>query len=133
MRTGGGGRSSTSKKYAPSGPMPMDPFATGAPSIIGSQPNLYGGYAESIAPSHHSTYAHGGYYDEEDEPGWEMPNFYSETYMKETLHPVNKLPPNGTTNGSALHGISNPNLYGTKEDLYDRLRRHQYTGKKGGE
>ena len=49
----------------------------------GSQVNFYYGaptpYAESIAPSHHSTYAH--YYDEEEE-GWEMPNFYNETYMK---------------------------------------------------
>ena len=40
-------------------------------------------YAESIAPSHHSTYAH--YYDEEGEEGWEMPNFYNETYMKGSL------------------------------------------------
>ena len=42
----------------------------------------YGGgapYAESIAPSHHSTYAH--YYDDEED-GWDMPNFYSEGYMK---------------------------------------------------
>ena len=49
----------------------------------GSQANFYYGshapYAESIAPSHHSTYAH--YYDEEED-GWEMPNFYNETYMK---------------------------------------------------
>ena len=58
------------------------------PSVIadptgGSQANFYYGapapYAESIAPSHHSTYAH--YYDEEED-GWEMPNFYNETYMK---------------------------------------------------
>jgi len=26
---------------------------------------------------------------------------------------------------------SNASLYGTKEDLYDRLKRHAYTGKKG--
>ena len=49
----------------------------------GSQVNFYYGaptpYAESIAPSHHSTYAH--YYDDEED-GWEMPNFYNETYMK---------------------------------------------------
>ena len=32
-------------------------------------------YAESIAPSHHSTYAH--YYDDEED-GWDMPNFYNE-------------------------------------------------------
>ncbi|RWS09468.1 uncharacterized protein B4U79_12754 [Dinothrombium tinctorium] len=89
------------------------------------QPNFYYGapapYAESIAPSHHSTYAH--YYDDDDD-GWEMPNFYNETYMKESLHT------NGKNNG--LQGISNPSIYGNKEDLYDRLRRHQYTGKKGG-
>lgn len=72
----------------------------------GSQVNFYYGaapYAESIAPSHHSTYAH--YYDDEED-GWEMPNYYNETYMKETLHP-----------------------YGNKDDLYDRLKRHAY-GKK---
>ncbi|KXJ69775.1 hypothetical protein RP20_CCG025866 [Aedes albopictus] len=50
----------------------------------GSQVNFYYGahtpYAESIAPSHHSTYAH--YYDDEED-GWEMPNFYNESYMKE--------------------------------------------------
>ncbi len=44
------------------------------------QVNFYYGapapYAESIAPSHHSTYAH--YYDDEED-GWEMPNFYNET------------------------------------------------------
>jgi hypothetical protein len=92
----------------------------------GPQPNFYYGapapYAESIAPSHHSTYAH--YYDDEDD-GWEPPNFYNETYMKESLH-------NGKSNGSTLQGISNPSLYGNKDDLYDRLRKHQYLGKKGG-
>ena len=36
-------------------------------------------YAESIAPSHHSTYAH--YYDDEED-GWDMPNFYSEGHPK---------------------------------------------------
>ncbi|GAB6028275.1 hypothetical protein CHUAL_002455 [Chamberlinius hualienensis] len=84
-----------------------------------SQINFYYGtpaapYAESIAPSHHSTYAH--YYDDDDD-GWEMPNFYNETYMKEGLH-----------NGK--HG-STASLYGNKDDLYDRLRRHAYQGKKG--
>merc|ERR1711874_157570 len=76
-------------------------------------------YAESIAPSHHSTYAH--YYDEED--GWEMPNFYNETYMKaENLgHSTNK--------GNSL-ARSNASLYGNKEELYDRLRRHAYQGGK---
>lgn len=52
----------------------------------GSQVNFYYGahtpYAESIAPSHHSTYAH--YYDDEED-GWEMPNFYNESYMKEGM------------------------------------------------
>ncbi|UYV83192.1 clec-78 [Cordylochernes scorpioides] len=92
--------------------------------LAGSQTNFYYGapapYAESIAPSHHSTYAH--YYDDDDD-GWEMPNFYNETYMKDTLHHPGK---NNTTNGH-----SNPSLYGTKDELYDRLRRHQYQGKKG--
>jgi hypothetical protein len=86
----------------------------------GSQVNFYYGaapYAESIAPSHHSTYAH--YYDDEED-GWEMPNFYNETYMKEGLH-------NGKMNSLAR---SNASIYGNKEDLYDRLKRHAYNGKK---
>lgn len=90
----------------------------------GSQVNFYYGahtpYAESIAPSHHSTYAH--YYDDEED-GWEMPNFYNETYMKEGLQGGG-----GKVNSLAR---SNASLYGTKEDLYDRLKRHAYTGKKG--
>lgn len=90
----------------------------------GSQVNFYYGappYAESIAPSHHSTYAH--YYDDEED-GWEMPNFYNETYMKESLH--NGM--NGKMNSLAR---SNASIYGTKDDLYDRLKRHAYPGKKG--
>ncbi|KAF7987305.1 hypothetical protein HCN44_003067 [Aphidius gifuensis] len=89
----------------------------------GSQVNFYYGaptpYAESIAPSHHSTYAH--YYDDEED-GWEMPNFYNETYMKESLH-----------NGGKMNSLarSNASIYGTKDDLYDRLKRHAYSGKKG--
>uniref|UniRef100_A0A1B6FH58 Uncharacterized protein n=2 Tax=Proconiini TaxID=565685 RepID=A0A1B6FH58_9HEMI len=86
----------------------------------GSQVNFYYGaapYAESIAPSHHSTYAH--YYDDEED-GWEMPNFYNETYMKESLH-------NGKMNSLAR---SNASIYGNKEELYDRLKRHAYPGKK---
>ncbi|XP_050541159.1 sushi, von Willebrand factor type A, EGF and pentraxin domain-containing protein 1 [Daktulosphaira vitifoliae] len=86
----------------------------------GSQVNFYYGatpYAESIAPSHHSTYAH--YYDDEED-GWEIPNFYNETYMKEGLH-------NGKMNSLAR---SNASIYGNKEDLYDRLKRHAYNGKK---
>ncbi|GAB0094394.1 sushi, von Willebrand factor type A, EGF and pentraxin domain-containing protein 1 [Sergentomyia squamirostris] len=100
-----------------------DPKKMLAPAIdqTGSQVNFYYGaqtpYAESIAPSHHSTYAH--YYDDEED-GWEMPNFYNETYMKEGLH------------GAKVNSLarSNASLYGTKEDLYDRLKRHAYTGKK---
>lgn len=95
----------------------------------GPQPNFYYGapapYAESIAPSHHSTYAH--YYDDEEE-GWELPNVYNEAYIKESLT-VNGKSINGTVVGG---GIQNPSIYGTKEDLYDRLRRHQYTGSTTG-
>lgn len=91
----------------------------------GSQVNFYYGaptpYAESIAPSHHSTYAH--YYDDEED-GWEMPNFYNETYMKESLH-------NGVNGKMNSLARSNASIYGTKEDLYDRLKRHAYPGKKG--
>lgn len=67
-----------------------DPKKMLSPAVdqTGSQVNFYYGahttpYAESIAPSHHSTYAH--YYDDEED-GWEMPNFYNETYMKEGEH-----------------------------------------------
>lgn len=92
----------------------------------GSQVNFYYGaptpYAESIAPSHHSTYAH--YYDDEED-GWEMPNFYNETYMKESLH-------NGGTGKMNSLARSNASIYGTKDELYDRLKRHAYPGKKGG-
>lgn len=91
----------------------------------GSQVNFYYGaptpYAESIAPSHHSTYAH--YYDDEED-GWEMPNFYNETYMKESLH-------NGANGKMNSLARSNASIYGTKDDLYDRLKRHAYPGKKG--
>ncbi|XP_069982834.1 uncharacterized protein uif isoform X2 [Penaeus vannamei] len=87
----------------------------------GSQVNFYYGapapYAESIAPSHHSTYAH--YYDDEED-AWEMPNFYNETYMKTGFQ-------NGAGNSLAR---SNASIYGNKEDLYDRLRKHAYQGKK---
>ncbi|XP_069668601.1 uncharacterized protein uif isoform X2 [Periplaneta americana] len=95
---------------------------TAATEQNGSQVNFYYGaptpYAESIAPSHHSTYAH--YYDDEED-GWEMPNFYNETYMKESLH-----------NGGKMNSLarSNASIYGNKEDLYDRLKRHAYPGKK---
>ncbi|XP_043197541.1 uncharacterized protein LOC122368017 [Amphibalanus amphitrite] len=93
------------------------------PPDAASQVNFYYGaptpYAESIAPSHHSTYAH--YYDEEDD-AWEMPNFYNETYMRDGLHP-------GKANSLAR---SNASIYGAarQDELYDRLRKHAYTGKK---
>ena len=56
------------------------PSGPGAESAHGANGvNFYYGapapYAESIAPSHHSTYAH--YYDDEED-GWDMPNFYNE-------------------------------------------------------
>jgi len=71
-------------------------------------------YAESIAPSHHSTYAH--YYDDEED-GWDMPNFYSEGgYMKDGAMAAKM---NSLARSSA-------SLYGNKEELYDRLRRHAY-------
>jgi len=88
-------------------------YGAGAPGAA----NFYYGapapYAESIAPSHHSTYAH--YYD--DDEGWER-NVYNET-GKEVRPESRSIPQNM---GS---------IYGTKEDLYDRLRRHQYTGSTG--
>jgi hypothetical protein len=81
-------------------------------------------YAESIAPSHHSTYAH--YYDDEED-GWEMPNFYNETYMKDGLHSSTKMNSLARSNAS-LYGKNG----GGQDDLYDRLRRHAYQGKKSG-
>lgn len=54
-----------------------------------------------------------------------MPNFYNETYMKESLH--NGM--NGKMNSLAR---SNASIYGTKDDLYDRLKRHAYPGGKKG-
>ena len=107
-------------------------------------PNFYYGapapYAESIAPSHHSTYAH--YYDDEED-GWDMPNFYNEGYMKVRF--LGKLTGTRLTTLSQeglaslasgkMNSLarSNASLYGNKEELYDRLRRHAYQGgKKGG-
>ena len=58
----------------------------------------------------------------QNQKGQEMPNFYNEGYMKEGLHS------NGKLNSLAR---SNASLYGNKDDLYDRLKRHAYTGKKG--
>lgn len=39
----------------------------------------------------------------------------------------------GGGGGGKLNSLarSNASLYGTKDDLYDRLKRHAYTGKKG--
>lgn len=122
--------------------------ATGAtlPAPAG-QPNgafyYANGYAESLAPSHHSAYAH--YYDDDDDDhGWDMPNFYNETYLKDSLHapgqhqdnksstktPLAKgPPPNGCQPQQqvllAQNGAAN------KDELYDRLKRHLYTGQKG--
>jgi len=136
----------------------------GATLPSGGHPNgafYYGnGYAESIAPSHHSAYAH--YYDDDDENGWDMPNFYNETYMKDSLHNNGA---NGATNGQhkakqniysngqqqqqqqqAQEQLMDPQLLGqqaqlqqqlpqngiaNKDELYDRLKRHLYTGQKG--
>lgn len=91
------------------------------------------------------------YDDEED--AWEMPNFYNETYMKEgnissfvmynlSLFLIFHLK-KGVFTTSLTFSISNSpislfflnfrwtGLHGNKEDLYDRLKRHAYTGKKG--
>jgi len=94
----------------------------GAETMHSNGVNFYYGapapYAESIAPSHHSTYAH--YYDDEED-GWDMPNYYNETYMKD-----------GGLATAKVNSIarSNASLYGNKEELYDRLRRHAYQGGK---
>lgn len=43
-------------------------------------------------------------------------------YFTESLH-----------NGGKMNSLarSNASIYGTKDDLYDRLKRHAYPGKKG--
>lgn len=46
-----------------------------------------------------------------------MPNFYNEGYMKQGLAAGDK--------GHSL-GRSQGSLYGNKEELYDRLKRHAY-------
>lgn len=132
----------------------------------GGHPNgafYYGnGYAESIAPSHHSAYAH--YYDDEDENGWDMPNFYNETYMKDSLaaaaasqlngngqvkskqniysnghlaqqqqqeHLIDpRLPANGQQQAQNQQQVAQGAI-ANKDELYDRLKRHLYTGQKG--
>ena len=115
----------------------------GAEMAHGGAPNFYYGapapYAESIAPSHHSTYAH--YYDDEED-GWDMPNFYNEGYMKvmsrllllpnnKIIHPFLSLQ-DGLAGKMNSLARSNASLYGNKEELYDRLRRHAYQGGKKG-
>ncbi len=52
-----------------------------------------------------------------------LPTFNVCSYMKDGLHAGNKM------NSLAR---SNASLYGNKDDLYDRLRRHAYQGKKSG-
>jgi len=93
---------------------PSEKILSAAHEQNGSQVNFYYGapapYAESIAPSHHSTYAH--YYDDEED-GWEMPNFYQDA-SQASLY-------------KGQHGQQ-----GGQEELYDRLRRHAYQGKKSG-
>jgi len=92
------------------------------PPDAASQVNFYYGaptpYAESIAPSHHSTYAH--YYDEEDD-AWEMPNFYNDAYG------AGKAASLARSNASIYGGAQPPPR---QDELYDRLRKHAYTGKK---
>jgi len=94
----------------------------GADGVNGSQVNFYYGqpapYAESIAPSQHgSTYAH--YYEDDQEDGWGMPNFY-DTYGKNS-----KM---ARSNGSLYNagaGMYGPQ-YAPQGELYDRLGRHAY-------
>ncbi|XP_037073315.1 sushi, von Willebrand factor type A, EGF and pentraxin domain-containing protein 1-like [Pollicipes pollicipes] len=97
------------------------------PPDAASQVNFYYGaptpYAESIAPSHHSNYAH--YYDEEDE-AWEMPNYYNEAFVRDGPSPSKggTLPP---ASASLYTGQPKP------DELYDRLRKHAYTGNRDTE
>ncbi|XP_026678835.1 uncharacterized protein LOC103508436, partial [Diaphorina citri] len=104
------------------------PLARSNASIYGNKDDLYDRLKRHAYPGKKvlvqlfaisciTFYAH--YYDDEED-GWEMPNFYNETYMKESLH-------NGKMNSLAR---SNASIYGNKDDLYDRLKRHAYPGKK---
>ena len=63
-----------------------------------------------------------------------MPNFYNETYMKDGLHAQNKMNSLARSNASLYGGQVPPGQVpnGAKDDLYDRLRRHAYQGKKSG-
>ena len=139
MRTAGS-RNSLPKKMSIQC-LPSDAYSTLGATLGMNNGNFYyntngqlgltTGYAESIAPSHHSTYAH--YYDEDE--NWEMP-FYNETYIKDPLNKatnnsnLNQSQNGGIVNPAMNQAVSNPSLYGNKEELYDRLRRHQYQGKK---
>uniref|UniRef100_A0A6G1S766 Sushi, von Willebrand factor type A, EGF and pentraxin domain-containing protein 1 n=1 Tax=Aceria tosichella TaxID=561515 RepID=A0A6G1S766_9ACAR len=135
----------------PNGTLQTGPAGTGATHPNGAFYYGNNGYAESIAPSHHSAYAH--YYDDDDDEqaaAWaDVPNFYQEAYLKDQLQQQGAdqgKKPNGY--GQAImkdqqlidqqfliqqqqqqqqldNGIAN------KDELYDRLKRHLYTGQKG--
>lgn len=76
-----------------------------------------------------------------------MPNFYNESYMKGKFNfTINNYIATSYTAGTKYESCiaegygngqlnslarSNASIYGNKEDLYDRLRRHAYQGKKG--
>jgi len=96
------------------------------PPDAASQVNFYYGaptpYAESIAPSHHSNYQH--YYDEEDD-AWEMPSFYNEAYVRDGSKMGGTLP-RPQSNGPSMYGPSPAR----QDELYDRLKRHAYNGKR---
>ena len=105
-------------------PKKQEKVGLGPGAEMAHGPNFYYGgpapYAESIAPSHHSNYAH--YYDDEED-GWDMPNFYNnEGFVKD----------GGMSAKMNSLARSNASLYGNKEELYDRLRRHAYQGGKKG-
>lgn len=136
VRTAGSSRSSLPKKMSIQC-LPSDAYSTiGALGMnyygANGQLGLTSPYAESIAPSHHSTYAN--FFDQnfEEEDNFELGHFYADNYKD----PLNKMNPSNNLGQSQNGGIvnpalSNPSLYGNKEELYDRLRRHQYVpGKK---
>jgi hypothetical protein len=50
--------------------------------------------------------------------------------VSESLHQGGKGGMTGVSNMNSL-ARSNASLYGTKDDLYDRLKRHAYPTKKG--
>jgi len=105
-----------SEKFGPAG-------GPGGQDMNGSQVNFYYGapapYAESIAPSQHgSTYAH--YYEQDEEDGWGMPNFY-DTYGKNSKMARS----NGSLYNAGGAGMYGPQ-YAPQGELYDRLGRHAY-------